>query len=224
MTLRARAWLSLVALALVMGLLVFVPAGSLRYWQAWLYLAVFFAAATLVTLDLMERDPALLQRRMRGGPTAEKEPAQRIIMSFASLGFVSLLVVPGLDRRFGWSHVPVSVVLAGDVLIGVGFFLVSRVYRANPFTFATVEVTEDQRVVTTGPYALVRHPMYAFSSAYLVGTPLALGSWWGLAGVAVMLPFLIWRLLDEERLLARRLPGYREYQQRVRYRLVPGVW
>ena len=224
MTLTTRAWLSLVLLALVMGLLVFVPAGTLRFWQAWLYLTVFFGAATLTTRDLMTRDPALLERRMHGGPTAEKEPAQRIIMVFASLGFISLLVVPGLDRRFGWSSVPVLVVVAGDVLTAVGFFLVSRVYRVNPFLFATIEVAKNQRVITTGPYAIVRHPMYAFSSVYLLGTPLALGSWWGLLGFGLMLPFLVWRLLDEEDLLARRLPGYREYQQRVRHRLVPGVW
>ena len=224
MTLTARAWLSLVLLALVMGLLVFVPAGTLRFWQAWLYLAVFFAAAMLTTRDLMKRDPALLERRMHGGPTAEKEPAQRVIMVFASLGFISLLVVPGLDHRFGWSSVPVAVVVAGNVLTAVGFFLVSRVYRANPFLFATVEVARGQRVISTGPYAVVRHPMYAFSSVYLFGTPLALGSWWGLVGLGLMLPFLIWRLLDEEDLLERRLPGYREYEQRVRHRLVPGVW
>jgi protein-S-isoprenylcysteine O-methyltransferase Ste14 len=224
MSLTARAWLSLVALAFVMGLLVFVPAGTLRYWQAWLYLAVFFAAAALVTRDLMKRDRALLERRMHGGPTAEKEPAQRIIMVFASLGFISLLVVPGLDHRFGWSSLSVPVVLAGDVLTAIGFLLVSLVYRENPFLFATIEVATNQRVITTGPYAFVRHPMYAFSSVYLLGTPLALGSWWGLVGLGLMLPFLIWRLLDEEDLLARRLPGYREYQQRVRHRLVPGVW
>jgi len=224
MTLSGRAGLSLVALALVMALLVFASAGTLHYWQAWLYLAVFFAAATFVTRDLMRRDPALLERRMHGGPTAEKEPAQRIIMVFASLGFISLLVVPGLDHRFGWSSVPLLVVAAGDVLTAVGFLLVSRVYRENPFLFATIEVAKDQRVITTGPYAVVRHPMYAFSSVYLFGTPLALGSWWGLLGLALMLPFLIWRLLDEEDLLARRLTGYREYQQRVRHRLVPGIW
>src|SRR5262249_11704364 len=122
------------------------------------------------------------------------------------------------------SSVPVAVVVAGNVLNAVGFFLVWRVSRENPFLFATVEVAKNQRVITTGPYAVVRHPMYAFSSVYLLGTPLAPGSWWGLLGLGLMLPFLIWRLLDEEDLLARRLPGYREYQQRVRHRLVPGVW
>jgi len=224
MSLESRAWLSIVGLALAMGILLFVPAGTVRYWQAWIQLIVYFTAAALITRDLMRRDPALLRRRMHGGPTAEKEPTQRLIMVFASLGFVSLLVVPALDRRFGWSSVPVALVLAGDVLTAVGFGLVARVYRENPFSAATVEVEAGQRVVTTGPYAIVRHPLYASSSLYLVGMPLALGSWWGFVGLGVMWPFLIWRLLDEERLLARDLPGYREYQQRVRWRLVPGVW
>jgi len=224
MTLDAKAWLSLLLLALAMGLLVFVPAGTLRYWQAWVYLAVFLGASALITRYLMEKDRALLQRRMRGGPLAEKEPTQRVIMLFASLGFVSLLVVPAFDRRFGWSEVPAAVALLGDVLTAVGFALIFLVYRENPFTSATVEVAADQRVVSTGPYAIVRHPMYASASLYVVGTPLALGSWWGLVGVGLLFPFLIWRLLDEERLLARELPGYREYQERVRHRLVPGVW
>jgi protein-S-isoprenylcysteine O-methyltransferase Ste14 len=224
MSLNARAWVSLAVLAPVMGLLVFVPAGTLDYWQAWLYLAVFFTAGVLVTLDLVEHDPALLARRMRGGPTAETRPAQRIIVLFIVLGFVSLLVVPGFDRRFGWSAVPVAVVVAGNVLSAIGFALVDLVYRANPFSSATVEIAKDQRVVTTGPYAIVRHPMYAGGLLYLVGMPLALGSWWGLVGLAVMLPFLVWRLLDEERFLAGALAGYREYEQRVRHRLLPGIW
>jgi protein-S-isoprenylcysteine O-methyltransferase Ste14 len=224
MTLNARAWLSLAVLAVVMGLLVFGPAGTLHYWEAWVYLAVFFGAAALITLYLARKDPALLKRRLSGGPTAEKEPRQRVIMLFASLGFVSLLVVSGLDHRYSWSRVPRPVVIAGDVLTAVGFYLVLLVYRENTFTAATVEIMEGQRVVSTGPYAIVRHPMYASASLYLLGTPLALGSWWGLVGVGVMLPFLVWRLLDEERLLARELPGYREYQQRVRHRFVPGLW
>jgi protein-S-isoprenylcysteine O-methyltransferase Ste14 len=224
MSLASRAWLSLAVLAVVMVLLVFVPAGTLEYWQAWLHLTVFFAAALLVTADLVERDAALLARRLRGGPTAETRPAQRIIMLFASLGFVSLLVVPGFDRRFGWSAVPVAVVVAGNALTAVGFALVDRVYRANPYSSATIEISRNQRVVTKGPYAIVRHPMYASALLYLVGMPLALGSWWGLVGLAIMLPFLIWRLLDEERFLAGALPGYRAYEQRVRHRLLPGIW
>jgi protein-S-isoprenylcysteine O-methyltransferase Ste14 len=224
MTLNAQAWLALVALGLVMGLLLFVPAGSIQYWQAWVYLSVFMGASALTTIDLMARDPALLKRRMRGGPTAEREPTQRVIMLFTSLGFIALLVVPALDYRFGWSAVPIYAVLAGNLVVVVGFYFVARVYRENTFTSATIEVTTGQRVVATGPYAVVRHPMYASASLYLLGTPLALGSYWGFLPMVAMMPFLIWRLLDEERLLARDLSGYTDYQTRVRYRLVPFVW
>ena len=223
-SLNTRAWLALLGLAVAMALLIFVPAGTARYWQAWVYLTVFMTASALTTIYLMREDPALLERRMRAGPTAEKEPAQRVIMLFASLGFIALVVVPALDRRFGWSRVPGAVALAGDLLVLVGFYLVFLVYRENTFTSATIEVVEGQTVVSTGPYAIVRHPMYASASLYLLGTPLALGSYWGLVPIVLTLPFLIWRLLDEERFLAENLAGYTEYQRRVRYRLVPLLW
>jgi len=223
-TLKVRAWRSLAALAVVMGLLLFGSAGTLRYWHAWVYLLLFFGLSGAITLDLMRRDPALLERRMKGGPTAERRPLQRFIMLGASLGFISLLVVPALDFRFHWSVVPLVGVVLGDALFVLGFGFIGRVYRENTFTSATIEVTEGQRVVATGPYAVVRHPMYASALLYLLGTPLALGSYWGLLGLAFMLPFLLWRLLDEERLLARELPGYTDYQARVRYRLVPFLW
>src|SRR5262245_53241967 len=222
--LNAHAWLALAALAGAMGLLLFGMAGTVRYWQAWVYVSIFLGASVFTTLYLMRRDPALLARRMRGGPFAEKEATQRRIMAFASLGFIVLLMVSALDRRFGWSAVPLGGVVAGQVLVAIGLYLVFRVYRANSFASATIEVAGDQKIITSGPYALVRHPMYASSSLYVIGTPLALGSYWGLLAVAAMMPFLIWRLLDEERILARDLPGYREYQQRVRHRLVPLIW
>jgi protein-S-isoprenylcysteine O-methyltransferase Ste14 len=211
-------------LAGVMGLLLFVPAGTVHYWQAWVYLSIFTGASLLITLYLMKKDPALLERRMSGGPTAEKQPAQKVIMTGTSLGFIALLVVPTLDYRFRWSAVPLGGVVAGDVLVAMGFYLIFLVYRENTYTSATIEVTEGQKVISTGPYAIVRHPMYASASLYLLGTPLALGSWWGFAPIAAMMPFLIWRLIDEERFLAKNLPGYTEYQKRVRYRLVPFVW
>jgi len=222
--LAARALFSLVVLAAVMGLLVFGPAGTMRYWEGWLYLAVFFTASLLTTLDLMRRDPALLERRMRGGPTAETRPAQKLVMLGASLGFISLLVIPALDHRFQWSSVSTTIVLIGDALVVVGFYFIFRVYRENTFTSATIEIAENQTVISTGPYAIVRHPMYASALLYLIGTPLALGSWWGLIGVVVMLPFLIWRLFDEERMLLASLAGYVEYRREVRFRLIPHVW
>lgn len=222
--LNARAWLALAILAVVMGLLLFVSAGTARYWQAWVYLSIFFGAAALTTLYLMRNDPALLQRRMSGGPTAEKQPTQKFIMLCASLGFIALLVVPALDHRFAWSTIPFYGVLVGDLLVAVGFFFVFLVYRENTFTSATIELAPDQKVISTGPYAIVRHPMYASASLYLLGTPLALGSYCGLVPLAGLLPFLIWRLVDEERFLAQNLAGYTEYQKKVRCRLVPRIW
>jgi protein-S-isoprenylcysteine O-methyltransferase Ste14 len=221
---NTRAWLGLGAVIVVMGLLLFVPAGTIRYWQAWLYLSIFTGASVLTTVYLMRNDPALLERRLRGGPTAEKRTAQRLIMLCTSIGFIALLVVPALDQRFGWSNVPLGGISAGDILVALGFYLISLVYRENTFTSATIEIAENQEVVSTGPYAIVRHPMYASASLYLVGTPLALGSYWGLVPVVAIMLFLIWRLIDEERFLATNLPGYTEYQKRVRHRIVPFLW
>jgi protein-S-isoprenylcysteine O-methyltransferase Ste14 len=185
---------------------------------------VYFAASLAITLDLMWRDPALLARRMSGGPWAEKEPAQRRIMTITSIGFIALIVVPGLDRRFGWSDMPSLVALGGDVLILLGFAGIHRVFRENSYTSATIELAGDQRVISSGPYALVRHPMYVAALLMLSGFPIALGSWWGLLVIAAIVPALIWRLLDEEKFLAANLPGYRDYQDKVRYRLLPAVW
>ncbi len=224
MNLNARAWLALAVLAVVMALLLFVSAGTVRYWQAWVYLSIFVGAGVFITNHLMRHDPALLERRMSGGPTAEKRPAQKVIMWFTSLGFIALFVVPAVDYRFAWSTVPLSGVLVGDALIAVGFFFIFLVYKENTFTSATIEVAPGQKVISTGPYAIVRHPMYASALLYLAGTPLALGSYWGFVPLVGMLPFLVWRLLDEERFLALNLPGYTEYQKRVRHHLIPRIW
>ena len=224
MTLNNKALLSVFVMIIAMGLVIFIPAGTLYYWQAWLYLFVFSIVALLTTIDLIKNDPELLQRRLRGGPAAEKRTAQQVIMLFTSLAFIGLLVVPGLDRRFGWSQVSPLIVILGDGLVVLGFYFIFRVYRENTYTSATIEVAVDQKVIQTGPYAMVRHPMYASALLYLVGTPLALGSYWGIVPFVVVIPFLIWRLIDEEKMLVQELAGYKEYRQRVRYRLVPGLW
>lgn len=222
--LKRRAWLGVFVTVIVMGLLLFLCAGTVRYWQAWLFLAIFLAISIFVTVDLLKRDPALLDRRLKGGPVAEKSGVQRIVMTLASAGFLGLLVVSALDRRFGWSRVPRSIVIAGDALTVVGLSLSFRVLRTNTFASATIQVTEGQRVVSTGPYAVVRHPMYAGGLIYLLGIPIALGSYRGLLVFAAMVPVLIWRLLDEEKLLAESLHGYVEYQAKVRWRLIPKVF
>lgn len=219
-----RALAGLAILMLVFAALIFGAAGTTAYWQGWIFLAAYLYASLAITLDLMRRDPALLARRMRGGPFAEKQPAQRLIMAITSLGFIALLVVPGLDRRFGWSAMPPFVALGGDGLVLLGFAGIGLVFRVNSFTSATIETAREQRVISAGPYAVVRHPMYASALVMLLGIPIALGSWWGLSAIVAMLPILIWRLIDEERFLAINLPGYADYQRATRYRLVPGVW
>ena len=219
-----RAFGGLLVLVLAMAALLFIPAGTLDYWQAWTFLGVYSTASLAITLYLMKNDPKLLERRMRGGPAAEKEPTQKVIMLFASAGFIGLLIVPALDNRFGWSHMPPAVALVGDGLLALGWLAIFFVFKENSFTSATIELAPDQKVISTGPYALVRHPMYAGGLVMLAGIPIALGSWWGLLVLVATMPALVWRLLDEEKFLARNLPGYVEYQEKVRYRLIPHVW
>ena len=224
MSLATKALWSLVVLGAIMGVVLFVTAGTLDYWQAWVYLFVFTVTSLFTTIYLIKHDPALLKRRLRGGPTAETRASQRVIMAFTSLGFIGLLVVPALDRRLGWSNIPVYVVVAGDTLVAIGFYFIFLVYRENTYTSATIEIAANQKVIDSGPYSLVRHPMYASALLYLLGTPLALGSYWGLVPFLVIVPFLIWRIFDEEKMLTNELEGYGKYRQRVRDRLIPGVW
>ena len=223
-SLHVRAFSGTVILIVVMAALLFGVAGTFVYWQAWTFLALYFAVSLAITLYLMRNDPALLARRMSGGPFAEKEPAQRIIMSVTSIGFIVLLVLPAIDHRLHWSELSPFAVLAGDALVLIGWLGIFFVFRENSFSSATIELSADQRVISTGPYAWVRHPMYATAIFMLVGIPIALGSWWGLLAIAAMLPVLIWRLIDEERFLVRNLPGYTNYQNQVPYRLLPLIW
>lgn len=215
---------SLVALILVMGVLLFGAAGTFDYWQAWLFLASYFAASLIVSIWLERHDPALLERRMRGGPFAEGERNQKIIMTITSLGFIALLVVPGLDRRLGWSRMPGEVVILGDVLLLAGWSGILAVFRANSYAAATIQVAAGQKVISTGPYAIVRHPMYAAALIMLLGIPVSLASWWGVVVLVAILPVLAWRLIDEERVLLRDLGGYADYRRKVRWRLIPYIW
>jgi protein-S-isoprenylcysteine O-methyltransferase Ste14 len=224
LSLHQKALGGLAILFLVMASLLFAAAGTLRYWQAWVFLAIYFGCSLGITLYLIEKDPALLARRMSGGPFAEKELVQKIIMWLTSIGFIGLMALPAFDHRYGWSHVPVSVVLIGDALVLLGWLGIYFVFRENSFAAATIVTSADQRVISTGPYALVRHPMYAAALVMLFGIPLALGSWWGVLVVIALAPALVWRLIDEERFMARNLPDYIAYQNTVRYRLMPLIW
>jgi len=209
---------------LLFAALIFVPAGTLNYWQGWLFLAVFAASTTAFTVYLALFDKPLLERRMKAGPWHEQESSQKIIVSLVFVGFFSLIVVSALDVRFGWSRLPAYISLIGEALIVSSFLFIFWVVRVNSFAASTIQVTEDQKVVSTGPYAHVRHPMYSGALLLLVGIPLALGSWWALILIAPVMPVLIWRILDEERFLLKNLPGYAEYASTMRYRLIPHVW
>jgi protein-S-isoprenylcysteine O-methyltransferase Ste14 len=224
LNLNAKAFGGLLFLLLIMGALLFLPAWTLDYWQAWTFLAVFGSSALAVTLYLMKKDPKLLERRVYAGPTAEKERGQKIVQSISSTGFVGVQVVSALDYRFAWSLVPWYVSLAGDALVMLGFLIIFFVYKENTFASATIELYPEQKVISTGLYALVRHPMYMGALLLFVGMPLSLGSRWGLLASVPIMPALIWRLLDEEKFLAKNLPGYVEYQNTVRYHLLPFIW
>jgi protein-S-isoprenylcysteine O-methyltransferase Ste14 len=207
-----------------LGALICIPAGTFNYWQGWLFLVVFTVSTQAIGIYLAVKDPALLERRMQVGPSAEQRPAQRIISALAFGGFLAVLVVSALDYRFGWSPVPVGVSLLGDVLVVLGLFITLLVLRENTFSASNIRVEQGQTVISTGPYGLLRHPMYAGALMMAVGVPLALDSWLGLLVVALMIPVLVWRILDEETLLEHDLSGYREYAHHVRFRLVPFVW
>jgi protein-S-isoprenylcysteine O-methyltransferase Ste14 len=223
-SLHRQAFGGLAVVVLVMAFLLFIVAGTIDYWQAWTFLAVYFAASLAITLYLIKNDPALLARRMSGGPFAETEPTQKIIMSIASFAFIGLIVLPAIDHRLHWSQMSAYTALAGDMLMLVGWLGIFFVFRENSFGAATIQLAENQTVISSGPYAWVRHPMYAAALVMLLGVPIALGSWWSALIVVAILPALIWRLLDEERFLAKNLAGYADYQARVRYRLLPSIW
>jgi protein-S-isoprenylcysteine O-methyltransferase Ste14 len=219
-----KAAVGLAQLVVVLALLIFVPAGTVRFVEGWVFLALFGGASLAITAWLARKDPQLLERRTQAGPVAEKQGRQKLIQGVASLAFVATIVIPALDHRFGWSRTPLAAVVAGDALVAAGFFVVFLVFRENTFTSAVVEVVHEQRVVDTGPYAVVRHPMYAGALVLLAGIPLALGSLVGLATFPPFVGVLVWRLLDEERFLAGNLAGYEAYCVKTRWRLVPYLW
>jgi protein-S-isoprenylcysteine O-methyltransferase Ste14 len=219
-----KALAALLRFLIGLALLLFLPAWTPRYWQAWIFLSVFSSSVLAITVYLMENDPKLLRRRMNAGPRAEKEKSQRIIQGAASVAFIAMFVSSAIDRRFDWSTVPLYATAAGDVLVALGLLIIFFVFRENTFTSGIIEIDTDQKVISTGLYALVRHPMYTGALVMLFGVPPALGSWWGLCAVVVIAVAIGWRLVAEENFLVRKLPGYSEYRNKVKYRLIPFIW
>jgi protein-S-isoprenylcysteine O-methyltransferase Ste14 len=220
---NAKAWLWLVVSFAVIGLVLFLSADTVDYWQGWVYLGVGVATSVPLTL-LITGNPILRESRTRAGPTAEQRPIQRIIIAVTGLPMIAVYVVPGLDRRLGWSSVPVWLSIAGFVFIALSMWMVYRVFQENAYGSATVEVVRDQKVISTGPYAIVRNPMYSCAALYFVALSFALGSYWDLIPAVLIVLGLVWRLLDEEEMLTQGLTGYRDYCTKVRWHLIPGTF
>jgi protein-S-isoprenylcysteine O-methyltransferase Ste14 len=206
------------------GVFLFWPAGTFDYWQAWVFIAVFGAASFGPSMYWALREPEVLRRRMHAGPTAETRTVQKIATLGTVASVVAVLVVSALDHRFGWSQVPTPVVVLGGVLVAVGLGMATLVVSQNNYAAATITVEAEQKVVSTGLYGLVRHPMYVGALIMMIGMPLALDSYWGLVTLVPGVAVLAFRIDDEEKMLREELDGYSEYTQKVHYRLVPGVW
>jgi protein-S-isoprenylcysteine O-methyltransferase Ste14 len=209
---------------LLLGLLLFLPAGTFNYWQAWVFIPVFMITMNVFGVYFSIKDPALVERRKQAGPAAEQSTLQKIVVTIALASLFVLPILSGLDRRFGWSQVSPLISLIGDALLVLSFIMFYFVFRENSYGASNVRVEQGQKVISTGPYALVRHPMYDGAIVMGIGMALALGSWWALVLLVIMIPVLVVRILDEEKVLARGLPGYTTYEQHVRYRLVPYLW
>ena len=202
----------------------FIPAGTLNYWQAWVFAAVFEVSAQALGIYFLMHDRKLIERRMNIGPMAERRPAQKLIATLFMLGFIGSVLLPAIDHRFGWSPVAPVVSVIANAMTVLSFLLFFVVMKSNSYAASTIQVEEGQPVISTGPYAYVRHPMYSGALLLVAAMPLALGSWWSALLIVPFFPVLVWRILDEEMFLRKSLPGYDEYMQRVRYRLVPWVW
>lgn len=210
--------------AVMMSVALMLPALSLGNGVGWLYIADFSLGSVVSTLAIARVSPELLARRLRAGPGAEPRRAQKRIQAVSGIGFVGCFVLAGFDFGQGWSQVPTALVAVGHGLTWLGFVGFFLVFRENAFAATTVRVEAGQRLIDTGPYAVVRHPMYAAALPMFAGMPLGLGSWWAYLAAVLIVACLVARILDEERMLTAELPGYAAYQQRVRWRLLPAVW
>lgn len=219
-----QAFAGLLRSLIAFAVLFFIPAWSLRFWQGWAYIAIMAAGSAAIILYLARHDQALLARRLKAGPVAENEKSQRLIQTVTAVIGVILFLVPGFDHRWQWSRMPTGLTVIGFAAVALGFGIVFLAFRENSFGSGIIEVAKDQKVVASGPYAVVRHPMYVGAIVLFIGTPFALGSYWALIPAVALSIMIAIRLADEERFLAANLPGYNDYRRQVRYRLAPGLW
>jgi protein-S-isoprenylcysteine O-methyltransferase Ste14 len=219
-----RAFTNLLLFLVAVGMLLFLPAWSLTYVQGWIFIGLLGVLSAVITIYLAVYDPQLLERRLKAGPGAEQERSQKIIQLMTSAMLCTMMVVSGFDHRWHWSAVPQGLVVAADIAFVLAFAVIFVVFRANTYTSGVIEIAEGQQVISTGPYALVRHPMYTGGIIFILAVPLMLGSWWALIPAVMLCGGIVVRLLDEEHFLAKNLPGYVDYRGRVHWRLVPGLW
>lgn len=198
-----------------------LPAGTFNYWEVYLYFGVIIIPMLFVFRYFLRKDPMFLERRSRG---AEKVKEQKLIQLINLPVFMAAFIVPGLDRRFGWSDVPVEIIIITNIVILGGYLVIFNVFRQNSYASRIVETEKEQKVITTGLYSVVRHPMYVGVLIMYLPTPLALGSYWGLIPMALLPVALVFRILNEEKVLSENLEGYKEYCLKTRYRLIPYIW
>lgn len=208
----------------VMGATLFMPYGSLNYNLAWLYLAVFTISVVIITLYLFLFDKHLLKSRIAAGPVAETRPIQKIIQSIASFAFLGIFILSAFDYKNKWTNVPLEFSYVSDLFCSLAFVWLFFVFKQNTFLSATIKVQEKQQVISTGLYGVVRHPMYTGALTLLLFTPVALGSYYGLLSVLILVVVIAYRAIDEEKELKQNLVGYKEYCGKVKYRLIPFIF
>ncbi len=206
---------------IVLGLFILVPAGTINYWQVYVYIAVLVVPMIFVLFYFLQNDPIFLERRTRA---KEKEKVQIIIQIVFTFILLSGFVIPGFDKRFGWSDIPIYIVIVADIVILFGYLIIFFVFKQNSYASRVVEVEKSQKVISTGLYGFVRHPMYIGVIIMFIPTPVALGSYWGLIPMVTIPLAIVFRILNEEKVLCKDLPGYKEYCQKTRYRLIPFIW
>jgi protein-S-isoprenylcysteine O-methyltransferase Ste14 len=213
--------LSFLIAAMVTALALFLPAGTIYYWQAWVFMALFFVPMALIAAYLFRCSPELLRRRL---DTKEKKPGQGILAKLFYFTVCSFFVISGFDKRYGWSSVPFIIIIISQLFFLVGYLFLFLTFKENKYLAHTVVVEKDQQVVTTGPYAIMRHPMYFSELVMFIFAPLALGSYWAVIPNILLVVILAIRIITEEQVLLSELKGYRDYTKKIRYRLIPGVW
>ena len=220
-TIRKQILIRFILAFMILCIVFFLPARTLRYWEAWIYIGILLTCASSVIIYFLKHDPEFLERRMR---TREKVKEQKKIIGLGWFLFLPTFLIPGFDRYYGWSDIPLSLVIISDIFVLAGYIIVIRVFRENSFASRVVEINAGQKVISTGPYSLVRHPMYSGNLLMYGFTPLALGSWWALTGSGLIFILILFRILSEEKFLIENLEGYREYKNKTIYRLIPGIW